>query len=70
MTIIVTGAAGFIGSNIVKALNQRGETNKISPIATSHIIWTKTNSSTKCADTSARLTTSAPYSTKAHVPTP
>ncbi len=24
MTIIVTGAAGFIGSNIVKALNQRG----------------------------------------------
>ncbi len=29
MTIIVTGAAGFIGSNIVKALNQRGETNII-----------------------------------------
>ena len=27
MTIIVTGAAGFIGSNIVKALNQRGLTN-------------------------------------------
>ena len=25
MTIIVTGAAGFIGSNIVKALNERGE---------------------------------------------
>ena len=25
--IIVTGAAGFIGSNIVEALNQRGETN-------------------------------------------
>src|SRR5512139_3464490 len=25
MTIIVTGAAGFIGSNLVKALNQRGE---------------------------------------------
>ena len=23
MTIIVTGAAGFIGSNIVKALNER-----------------------------------------------
>ncbi len=27
MTIIVTGAAGFIGSNIVKALNERGETD-------------------------------------------
>ena len=25
--IIVTGAAGFIGSNIIKALNDRGETN-------------------------------------------
>ncbi|SDV51087.1 ADP-glyceromanno-heptose 6-epimerase [Chitinasiproducens palmae] len=25
MTIIVTGAAGFVGSNIVKALNERGE---------------------------------------------
>ncbi|BEV71827.1 MULTISPECIES: ADP-glyceromanno-heptose 6-epimerase [unclassified Paludibacterium] len=29
MTIVVTGAAGFIGSNIVKALNQRGETDII-----------------------------------------
>lgn len=29
MTIIVTGAAGFIGSNIVKALNDRGETDII-----------------------------------------
>lgn len=27
MTIIVTGAVGFIGSNIVKALNQRGITD-------------------------------------------
>ena len=26
-TIVVTGAAGFIGSNIVKALNAKGETN-------------------------------------------
>src|SRR5512139_2041868 len=26
---VVTGAAGFIGSNIVKALNERGETNII-----------------------------------------
>ncbi|MFN9388350.1 MAG: NAD-dependent epimerase/dehydratase family protein, partial [Betaproteobacteria bacterium] len=25
--IIVTGAAGFIGANLVKALNARGETN-------------------------------------------
>lgn len=29
MTIIVTGAAGFIGSNLVKALNDRGETDVI-----------------------------------------
>ena len=29
MTIIVTGAAGFIGSNLVRALNDRGETNII-----------------------------------------
>jgi len=29
MTIIVTGAAGFIGSNTVKALNRRGETDII-----------------------------------------
>ena len=29
MYIIVTGAAGFIGSNLVKALNERGETNII-----------------------------------------
>ena len=29
MTIIVTGAAGFIGSNIVKALNRRGDTDII-----------------------------------------
>ncbi len=29
MTIIVTGAAGFIGSNLVKGLNGRGETNVI-----------------------------------------
>jgi ADP-L-glycero-D-manno-heptose 6-epimerase len=29
MTLIVTGAAGFIGSNLVKALNARGETDII-----------------------------------------
>jgi len=29
MYTIVTGAAGFIGSNLVKALNERGETNII-----------------------------------------
>src|SRR5688500_15783146 len=29
MALIVTGAAGFIGSNLVKALNERGETDII-----------------------------------------
>ena len=29
MYYVVTGAAGFIGSNLVKALNDRGETNII-----------------------------------------
>ena len=29
MYIVVTGAAGFIGSNLVHALNRRGETNII-----------------------------------------
>ena len=29
MYTVVTGAAGFIGANIVKALNERGETNII-----------------------------------------
>ncbi len=29
MTIIVTGAAGFVGSNLVKALNARGETDVV-----------------------------------------
>lgn len=29
MTLIVTGAAGFIGSNLIKALNERGETRII-----------------------------------------
>ena len=29
MYIVVTGAAGFIGSNIVKALNERGVSNII-----------------------------------------
>ena len=29
MSIIVTGAAGFIGSNLIKALNERGETDII-----------------------------------------
>ena len=29
MTVVVTGAAGFIGSNLVKALNERGEKDVI-----------------------------------------
>ena len=32
MKIVVTGAAGFIGSNIVKGLNARGITNILSLI--------------------------------------
>ncbi len=61
MTIIVTGAAGsFIGSNIVKALNQRGitdiiavdnlskgENSKTLPSAKSPIISTNTNLSAR-----------------------
>ena len=56
MAIVVTGAAGFIGSNLVKALNARGETPdscrrqprqrgdkfRTSPIATSPITSTRT----------------------------
>lgn len=34
MAIVVTGAAGFIGSNIVKALNARGETDIILSLPT------------------------------------
>ena len=58
MSIIVTGAAGFIGSNLVRALNQRGETDIIavddltgatnsatSPIARSATTWTSATSS-------------------------
>ena len=40
MTIIVTGAAGFIGSNIVKTLNQRGITDIVAvdnPVSYTHL---------------------------------
>lgn len=37
MTIIVTGAAGFIGSNLIKALNQRGETDIIAVDHLTHL---------------------------------
>ena len=33
MYYVVTGAAGFIGSNLVKALNERGETNIIAVVS-------------------------------------
>ncbi len=36
MYIVVTGAAGFIGSNLVKALNARGETNILAVDNLSH----------------------------------
>ena len=83
MTIIVTGAAGFIGSNIVKALNQRGitdivavdnltrgENSKTLPSAKSPTTSTNTNSSAKCAAIFCLTKTSKPSSTKARVPTP
>ena len=41
--IVVTGAAGFIGSNIIAGLNARGYTNILAvddlPWATSFAIW-------------------------------
>ena len=83
MTIIVTGAAGFIGSNIVHALNRRGITDIIAVDnlsradkfrnlvqADMRTIWTNTNSSAKCAPTKSTAATSKPSSTKAPAPTP
>ena len=80
MTIIVTGAAGFIGSNIVKALNQRGITDivavdnlskgekfKTLPSVKLPIISINTNLSVKCAAIFGLTTISKPFSTKAHV---
>ena len=77
MTIIVTGAAGFIGSNIVKALNQRGITDivavdnltrgeKFKNLAECEIA----HYLDKCAAIFCPTKTSKPSSTKARVPTP
>lgn len=83
MTIIVAGAAGFIGSNIVKALNQRGITDivavdnlskgeKFKNLAECEIahISINTNSSAKCAAIFCLTIISKRFSIKAHVPTP
>ncbi len=82
MTIIVTGAAVFIGSNIVKALNQRGITrhrrrryfeqrrknSKTLPSAKSPIISTNTISSARVREHILPYQTSKPFSIKARVP--
>ena len=83
MTIIVTGAAGFIGSNIVKALNQRGITDivavdnlskgeKFKNLAECEIaiISINTNLSVKCAAIFCLTMISKPFSIKVHVLTP
>jgi nucleoside-diphosphate-sugar epimerase len=82
MYTVVTGAAGFIGSNIVKALNERGVTNIIAvdnltkadkfknlSIAKSPIISTSTTSSS-ASRPAISMARSTPFSMKAPVPTP
>jgi hypothetical protein len=82
MYTIVTGAAGFIGSNLVKALNERGvrkiiavdnltgpTSSATSSIATSPITSTSRSSSTACWPATSTAT-SMPFCTRAHVPIP
>ena len=72
--IIVTGAAGFIGSNIVKELNRRGRTDILvvddlggdRELTTS----TKTTSSKPSRTTTSTARTSTPSSMKVPAPTP
>ena len=84
MTIIVTGAAGFIGSNIVKALNQRGITDivavdnlskgekfkNLAECEIAHYLDKHEILSAKCAAIFCLTTISKPFFIKAHVPIP
>jgi nucleoside-diphosphate-sugar epimerase len=82
MYIVVTGAAGFIGSNIVKALNERGVTNiiavdnltkadKFKNLIDCDIADYSTSTISSSASRPAISTVkSTPFSMKAPVPTP
>ena len=79
--IIVTGAAGFIGSNLVRALNRRGITDILAVddltegdkfvnlwTARSRTTWTRTTSAAACWTAACR--TSARFCTRAPARTP
>lgn len=81
MSFIVTGAAGFIGANIVKGLNNRGcndviavdnltQADKFVNLADHHIIdyFDKVDFIEKLKP--ARSQSPKPFSTKAPAPTP
>lgn len=59
MTIIVTGAVNFIGSNIVKALNQRGITDIVAVDNLTKAKNSKTLPSAKSPTTSTNTNLSA-----------
>ena len=66
MSFIVTGAAGFIGANIVKGLNNRG-CNDV--IAVDNLTQADKSTSLKKLKP-ARSQSPKPFSTKAPAPTP